>query len=103
MKIGNLHIAWMSSRTEEMVGIELRKQLRSLETRESIARISRSEVKNYLAEVAERAEIPYIDAESLLARVEERARLLEAEAKALDEASETIRNRFSVADGERFL
>lgn len=98
MKIGNLHITWMSEKSERDVRQIARNFLVGPDGREIVARMARSEMKNYLAECAERAHIPFISAESLLARLEERALLLEAEADALGAMSSKMREQFDLED-----
>jgi hypothetical protein len=62
MKIGNLHMTWLTSqaaRNQEDVVIRF---LRDHPAGHAvIARMARSEVKNYLAELAEAAEVPFGD------------------------------------------
>lgn len=69
MRIGNLHITWLSSRQQQILQAEVRDELRLPEVKNSIARLARSEVKNYLAELAEKNEMPFGDAGSFLAYV----------------------------------
>lgn len=57
MKFGPIEVFFNPG--EATVDAAVRIHLRTAEVRESIARIARSEVKNYLAELAEKAEMPY--------------------------------------------
>jgi type III secretion system FlhB-like substrate exporter len=62
MKIGALHITW---RTSQKIRDDRLAVLTYLATTESaraiIAKMARAEVKNYLAELAEQAEVPFGD------------------------------------------
>lgn len=62
MRVGALHLNWKRSQPELLARQETLAFLRSQEAREGIARLARSEVKNYLAELAEEAGVPYGDA-----------------------------------------
>ena len=72
MRIGNLHVNWMSSRKEILFEEQAREFLRSIEGREIVAKMARSEVKNYLAELAEENELPFGDPAAFLAQVRTR-------------------------------
>lgn len=70
MKIGSLHITWLASQKqrdqqEAVIGF-LRDHPAG---REVVARMARSEVKNYLARLAEEAEVPFDDPVSCLRNV----------------------------------
>lgn len=63
MKIGPLHLAWRTSQQSRDAEAALLDYLATDEhPRAIVARMARSEVKNYLAEVAEAAEVPYFGA-----------------------------------------
>jgi len=66
MRIGPLHVTWLTPRRAELIRIEIRDELRDIATRNAIARLARGEVKNYLAELAEGAEMPFPSAAGFL-------------------------------------
>ncbi len=55
MRLGRFHPTYLSSRQEEIIRIAVYDELRTIEVKQSIARLARSEVKNYLAALAEGA------------------------------------------------
>jgi hypothetical protein len=57
MKIGSLHLAWLPAR--QVIEQETRDYLAGPEVQRAVARMARSEVKNYMAELAEQAEVPF--------------------------------------------
>jgi hypothetical protein len=60
VKIGNLHINWMSYDHQLIIERRVAQTITTQpEPRMIIARMARSEVKNYLAELAEEAEVPF--------------------------------------------
>jgi len=65
MRIGPLHVTWMTSRLEQMIAATLT----SIFGRQLVAKIARAEVKNYLAELAEQAERPFHNPSHFLAAV----------------------------------
>lgn len=69
MRLGNLHVTWLSARQTEILRLEVREYLRDAEVKQSIARLARSEAKNYLAELAENAEMPFSSPEAFLSLV----------------------------------
>jgi hypothetical protein len=69
MKIGPLHVTWLTARRAALLKIEIYDELRSPEARSSIARVARGEVKNYLADLAEGADMPFPSAAGFLRRL----------------------------------
>jgi hypothetical protein len=65
MRIGPLHVTWMTSKLEQMISATLT----GLFGRGLIAKIARGEVKNYLAELAEQSERPFVNPSFFLAKV----------------------------------
>jgi hypothetical protein len=59
MRIGALHITVMTEPHKAILRQEIRDYITSEPVWNAISRIARGEVKNYLAEIAEEAEIPY--------------------------------------------
>jgi hypothetical protein len=57
MKIGPVEFHWHPGKSTYAATVE--KYLKSQHVREGVARMARSEVKSYLAEIAEEAEIPF--------------------------------------------
>jgi hypothetical protein len=67
MKIGNLFITWKTPQQRVQVTSIARRWLEDRnEGRELVARLARSEVKNYLAEIAEEAEMPFVSGAGFL-------------------------------------
>jgi len=62
VKIGNLHIT-------RRVNSTVRAYLLSPPGRELVAKMARAEVKNYLAELAEQADMPFDNAEAFLRKM----------------------------------
>ena len=63
MKLGRVEVFFNRKATVEAAA---RDYLRGPEVSESVARMARSEVKNYLAELAEKAEMPFRGAAEFL-------------------------------------
>jgi hypothetical protein len=57
VRIGNLSAAWLPGR--QVIGQACRDFLGGPSSHQAVARMARSEVKNYLAELAEEAEMPF--------------------------------------------
>lgn len=67
MKIGHLFITWKTPQQRVQVTSIARRWLEDRnEGRVLVARLARSEVKNYLAEIAEEAEMPFVSPASFL-------------------------------------
>jgi hypothetical protein len=66
MRIGPVHITMLSPRRETVLRDEIRAHLTSIPVQNAIARMGRSEVKNYLAELAEKADLAFESPESFL-------------------------------------
>jgi hypothetical protein len=72
VKIGNLYLDWRTPRDQYDARQAVLAYLRSdPEARGLAAKMARSEVKNYLAELAEQADIPFASAVEFLAVVKE--------------------------------
>jgi hypothetical protein len=69
MRIGALHITILSPRRETVLRDEIRAHLTSVPVQGAIARMARSEVKNYLAALAESADLPFNSPELFLSRL----------------------------------
>lgn len=59
MRIGNLHLTWVTTRQQQLIREEIKRLMQDRDTREMVGRIIRGEAKNYLAELAEEAEMPF--------------------------------------------
>lgn len=59
MKIGPVHVTVLTSNRELIIRDEIRRQLTSIPVQDAIGRIIRGEVKNYLASICEKAEVPF--------------------------------------------
>jgi hypothetical protein len=66
MKIGSIYITRRKTAKEIHESQLIKNWLRSVEGRELVSRMARSEVKNYLAEIAEEAEMPFVSAATWL-------------------------------------
>jgi hypothetical protein len=97
MKIGALHITWSTSDRDRQVRRIARNYMVGPDGREIVARMARSEVKNYLADLAELAELPFVSPQVFLKVV--RAVLLE-EDRAPDPADEEAERFAAPADWE---
>lgn len=60
MRVGPLHLTWRTQPQKQELIAYLRGDM---DVRELVARLARSEVKNYLAEIAERDEVPFVSPE----------------------------------------
>jgi hypothetical protein len=70
MRIGNLHLTWVTDKKLQAINEAIIGFLTDHPAaREAVARMARSEVKNYLAEVAEQAQVPFDDPVSCLRNV----------------------------------
>lgn len=60
MKIWNLYVSWITPHQREMITTAVSNVLRKdPDARALVAKMARSEVKNYLAELAEQNEMPF--------------------------------------------
>ena len=78
MKLGNLHITWRTSQKRLEDKVYLMEFLRSEEVRFAVARVARGEIKNYLAEVAESASVPFNGPHDLFVSLHRVKELLES-------------------------
>lgn len=70
MRIGALHITWRTSQKSRDDRLAALTYLATTESaRAIVAKMARSEVKNYMAELAEAAEVPFDDPVSCLRNV----------------------------------
>lgn len=69
MRIGNLYVTWRTSRKALDLEVHVLNYLGNHpKAREVTARMARSEVKSYLAELAEEAEVPFGDVAQFIRR-----------------------------------
>jgi hypothetical protein len=71
VKIGRLHVNWMSYEHQLLIEARVAHTIRTQpEPRNIIAKMARSEVKNYLAQLAEEAEMPFGDPAGFLRAIQ---------------------------------
>lgn len=70
MRIGSLHLTWLPGE-KNPIDAQVRTYFGSIQGQQIMSRMARSEVKNYLAEICEQAEISFASPAQFIAVVKE--------------------------------